>query len=33
MIAAVASVSGLPLYTRNPKDFRGIETAVDVIAL
>jgi toxin FitB len=33
MIAAVAPVSGLPLYTRNAKDLRGIEAAVEIIAL
>ncbi|MFI5607491.1 type II toxin-antitoxin system VapC family toxin [Amycolatopsis sp. NPDC051903] len=33
MIAAIASTRGLPLYTRNPKDFRGLETQVEVVAV
>ena len=33
MIAAIASVNDLPLYTRNPKDFIGLESMVEVIAV
>lgn len=33
MIAAVASVRGFPLYTRNPDDFTGLESAVKVNAV
>jgi len=32
MIAAIASARGLPLYTRNPDDFKGLEQAVVVVA-
>lgn len=31
MIAAIASCHDLPLYTRNPKDFVGLEQLVEVI--
>ena len=31
MIAAVASTRGLPLYTRNETDFKGLESMVTVI--
>jgi predicted nucleic acid-binding protein len=33
MIAAVASVHQLPLYTRNAKDFVGLEGALTVVAV
>jgi toxin FitB len=33
MIAATAAAHGLPLYTRNPGDFRGLDSAVTVIAI
>ncbi|MEV6164139.1 type II toxin-antitoxin system VapC family toxin [Streptomyces sp. NPDC052052] len=33
MIAAVAAAEGLPLYTRNPDDFKGLEQGVEVIAV
>lgn len=33
MIAAVACSRGLPLYTRNPEDFRAIEGVVDIVAV
>ncbi|MFT7841486.1 type II toxin-antitoxin system VapC family toxin [Saccharothrix sp. BKS2] len=33
MIAAIASVHDLPLYTRNPEDFLGLESMVEVIAV
>jgi predicted nucleic acid-binding protein len=33
MIAAVASVRGLPLYTRNAGDFKRLDGAVTVIAV
>lgn len=32
-IAAVAMANGLPLYTRNPDDFRGLDGLVTVIAV
>ncbi|MGW4482368.1 type II toxin-antitoxin system VapC family toxin [Amycolatopsis sp. NPDC004368] len=31
MIAAIASSRSLPLYTRNAKDFRGLESLVEII--
>lgn len=31
MIAAVASVHGLALYTRNMDDFKGLESALDIV--
>src|SRR5690625_4517728 len=31
MIAAVAAAEGLPLYTANPQDLRGLEEMVDVV--
>jgi predicted nucleic acid-binding protein len=33
MIAAIASAQGLPLYTRNSDDFKGLERAVTVRAV
>ena len=33
MIAAIASTHGLPLYTRNAGDFKGLEDRVTVIAV
>jgi hypothetical protein len=33
LIAATAAAHGLPLYTRNPDDFRGLDSAVTVIAI
>jgi len=32
MIASVAAANGLPLYTRNAEDFRGLAEVVRVIA-
>ncbi|MDP2713076.1 MAG: type II toxin-antitoxin system VapC family toxin [Solirubrobacteraceae bacterium] len=31
LIAATALASDLPLYTRNPSDFRGTESLVDIV--
>lgn len=33
LIASIASVRGLPLYTRNAADFKGLEEAVTVVEL
>jgi predicted nucleic acid-binding protein len=33
MIAAVASVHGLPLYTRNADDFVGLDSAVRIVSV
>jgi hypothetical protein len=33
MIAAIASARGLPLYTRNEADFRGLQDMVEVISI
>jgi predicted nucleic acid-binding protein len=31
MIASIAAANQLPLFTTNPADFRGLETAVTVV--
>jgi toxin FitB len=33
MIAATAAANGLPLFTRNADNFRGLDSAVTVIAI
>lgn len=33
LIAATACAAGLPLYTRNPDDFRAIGDLVEIIAV
>jgi predicted nucleic acid-binding protein len=33
LIAAAACAAGLPLYTRNPHDFAGLDGLVEIIAL
>ena len=33
MIAAIASAGGLPLYTRNPDDFVGLDGLVEIVAV
>ena len=33
MIAAIASVAGLPLFTRNADDFKGLDTALTIVAV
>jgi hypothetical protein len=33
LIAATAAANGLPLYTRNPADFAGLEQIVTVVAV
>lgn len=33
LIAAVACAAGLPLYTRNPEDFRAIDSLVEIVAV
>ena len=33
LVAATAAANGLPLYTRNPDDFAGLDDIVTVVAL
>jgi predicted nucleic acid-binding protein len=33
LIAATALVSDLPLYTRSPNDFRGVEALVEIVSV
>lgn len=33
LIAATALAAGLPLYTRNPDDFRGLGSLVEIVAV
>lgn len=33
LIASTAAANGLPLYTRNPRDFAGLEQIVAVVAV
>lgn len=33
LIAATASANGLPLFTRNPKDFIGVSNILDILEL
>jgi predicted nucleic acid-binding protein len=33
MLAATALASNLPLYTRNPSDFRGTESLIEIVAV
>lgn len=33
MIAAIASARGLPLFTRNPDDFKGLDGVLTVVPL
>ena len=33
LIASTAVANGLPLYTRNPADFRGLENVVEIVSI
>jgi predicted nucleic acid-binding protein len=33
LIAATACAADLPVYTRNPDDFQGLQGLVDVVAI
>jgi hypothetical protein len=33
LIAAAACGAGLPLYTRNPNDFRGLDGIIEIISI
>lgn len=33
LVAATALAAGLPLYTRNPGDLRGLENLIDIVAV
>ncbi len=33
LIAASAVATGLPLYTRNPSDFEGLETLLEIVTV
>ncbi|MFP8884943.1 MULTISPECIES: PIN domain-containing protein [Streptomyces] len=33
MIASIASIHGLPLFTRNPDDFKGLDRLLTVVAI
>ena len=33
LLAATACAHGVPLYTRNPEDFRGLEDLVEVVTI
>jgi predicted nucleic acid-binding protein len=33
LIAATANAAGLPLYTRNPDDFKALENLVEIVAI
>jgi predicted nucleic acid-binding protein len=33
LVASVAAANGLPLYTRNPRDFEGLEEVVTIVGL
>jgi hypothetical protein len=33
LIASVAAANRLPLYTRNPKDFAGLDSLISVVTV
>ena len=33
LVASTAAANGLPLYTRNPADFAGLEDVVEIVAI